>query len=56
MLYTEVTNKSVKKYINTIMVAKVAKDEILQNVASLRKNGGRVSIKNTVEDSIRLLV
>jgi hypothetical protein len=29
ILYNEVTNKNVKKYINTVMVAKVAKDDIL---------------------------
>lgn len=28
-LYKEVSNKNVKKYINTIMVAKVVKDDII---------------------------
>ena len=36
LLYGEVTNKNVKKYINTIMVAKVAKDNLLQNISDLR--------------------
>ncbi len=29
LLYNEVSNKNVKKYINTIMVAKVVKDNLI---------------------------
>jgi hypothetical protein len=32
-LYSQVTNKTIKKYIHTFMVAKIAKDYILETLA-----------------------
>jgi len=34
LLYTEVTNKTIKKYIHTYMAAKIGKDYILERLAS----------------------
>jgi hypothetical protein len=37
-LYSEVTNKTIKKYIHTFMIAKVAKDYILERLAEIKKS------------------
>jgi hypothetical protein len=37
-LYSEVTNKTIKKYIHTFMIAKVAKDYILESLAEMKKS------------------
>lgn len=38
LLYTEVTNKTIKKYIHTFMAAKIAKDYIIESFVSLKSS------------------
>ncbi len=61
LLYTEVTNKLVKKYVHSFMVAKVAKDDILANVAGTRHDRGKGTsaekqLTQLIEKSIKLLI
>ncbi len=42
-LYTEVTNKTVKKYVHTFMAAKIAKDFILEKLSELRISSSQSS-------------
>lgn len=55
-LYHETQNKQVKKYIHTFMVAKIAKDNILENLAEIRGLGESQGVREVVEKSMRLLV
>lgn len=43
LLYTEVTKKTIKKYIHTFMAAKIGKDYILERLASLRSSSSKTT-------------
>ena len=55
-LYADVTNKTIKKYIHSFMIAKVAKDYILEKMAEMRKSEQKTPHKELVENLIKLLV
>jgi hypothetical protein len=55
-LYHETQNKSIKKYIHTFMVAKISKDNILENLSETRNLETGNMVKEVIEKSMRLLV
>lgn len=56
MVYSEVTNKSVKRYIHTFMVAKIAKDYILQELSEAKKRSSKTTSRDVAESLIKLMV
>jgi len=51
-----VTNKYVKKYLQSVMAAKVAKDYIHKVLADTRQENSRVPATLIIEDIIKMLM
>jgi hypothetical protein len=55
-VYNEISNKYMKKYVHTTMVAKIAKDYIFESVVNFKKDENKFSIVKIVEETFRLIM
>lgn len=55
-VYSLIQNKQVRKYVHSVMAAKVGKDSIIETLAVSRKEGRQINSKVIVEECLRLLL
>lgn len=55
-MYDSVQNKHVRKYIQSVMAAKVAKDHINDTFLSVRLEGENMQVESIIDDYLRMLM